>query len=141
MSSIAALMADAIAKIKTVTALGGKVGAAAGAKAQDPTMRNAKNPCAWVIYAGDNSRSTQNSTQSTPVVHEIQVKVIQDYKTEKEMLEVTFPTLQSVIQAMTGSTIASMPGQCLRWSYMGQSLEEVDERLVYVQRYSVQGNV
>lgn len=141
MTQIAQLMSDITEKLKTVPALNGRVGMAAGGKPGDPTMRGAKIPFAWPIYSGDNARTTQTSLQSTPVTHEVIVKVALTYGTEKEMTEVMWPALQSVIEAVTATPIAAIKGQCLRWSYMGQSLEEIDERLVYVQRYSVQGNV
>lgn len=141
MTDIAALMADITAKIKSCPSLHGRVGYTAGGKAGDPTMRKAPVPCAWPVYAGDNTRATQQGLQSTPVVHEVMVKVILSYTTEAEMANIAWPVLQEVIHTVTASTIASIKGTCTRWSYMGQTLEEIDERLVYVQRYSVSGNV
>lgn len=141
MTDIAALMADITAKIKTCPSLGGRVSYTVGGKPGDPTLRKAPVPCAWPVYAGDNTRSTQTGLASTPVVHEVMVKVVLAYTSEAEMNNISWPVLQEIIHTVTGSTIASIKGTCTRWSYMGQSLEEIDDRLVYVQRYSVSGNV
>lgn len=141
MTSISALMSDITDKIKIVPSLGGRVGFTAGGKPGDPTMRKAKVPFAWPVYAGDVPRTNQQNINSTPVTHEVIVKVCLAYTTEAEMNSVSYPVLQDIINEVTASTIPSIAGYCARWTYLGQSLEEIDERLVYVQRYSVQGNL
>lgn len=141
MTDIAELMVDITEKIKQVPALQNRVGFAAGGKAGDPTMRKAKVPFAWPVYAGDVPRTQQQNVQSTPVTHEVIVKVCLAYTNEAELSSVSYPVLQEIIQAVTGSNIPFIKGYCAKWSYLGQALEEIDERLVYVQRYSVQGNL
>lgn len=142
MTNIGQLMADITAKIKTVSALNGRVSFVAGGRPGDPTMRKAPIPCAWPVYAGDSSQATKQNLPHTPVQHEVMVKVILAYtNSEADMANIQYPVLQEIIKAVTEGTIDSIKGTCTRWSYSGQSIEEIDDRLVYVQRYSVQGSL
>lgn len=142
MTDIGALMADITAKIKAVPAIGGRVSFVVGGRPGDPTMRRAPIPCAWPVYAGDTSQSTMPNLPSTPVIHDVMVKVVLAYtNNESEMANIQYPVLQDIVRAVTGGTIESIKGACARWTYNGQTIEEIDDRLVYVQRYSVQGSL
>lgn len=141
MTSIAALMSDITDKIKAAPLLGGRVGFTAGGKPGDPTMRKAQLPFAWPVYTGDVPRTGQNNISTTPVTHEVIINVAVAYKDENSMNMISYPALQEVIEYATGTPIGSIKGFCARWSYLGQALVEIDDRLVYQQRYSVQGTL
>ncbi len=141
MTTITQLMQDIKAKVKAAPLLEGRAGTTVGAKAGDPTMRKAKMPCAWIIYVGNQTRSATSGTRVTSITHEVVVKILVPYEKEADMEMISWPTLEQVTQYVTGSPIASIPGACTRWTYMGMSMEELDDRLVYEQRYQVQGNV
>lgn len=142
MTDIATLMTSAVDKVKSATNIDSRAGLAAGGQPSNPTMRKAPLPCAWVIYAGDSNTSTETRAIG-PVVdvqHEIIVKVLTAYNTEQSLKTVSYPTLQNVIKSMTAEPV-STSGSCDRFKYEGQTLEELDDRMVYIQRYSLSGNL
>ena len=142
MTDIATLMESAVDKVKTATLLDSRAGLAAGGQAADPKMRRAPLPCAWVIYAGDANTSTEPRAigSVTDVQHEIIVKVLTAYNTEQSLKTVSYPTLQDVINSMTTEPV-STSGTCEHFKYEGQTLEELDDRIVYIHRYSISGNL
>lgn len=142
MTNIATLMESAVTKVKSAANIDSRAGLAAGGQAADPKMRRAPLPCAWVIYAGDANTSTDTRAigSTVDIQHEIIVKVLTAYNTEQSLKTVSYPTLQNVIKAMTTEPV-SLTGPCDRFKYEGQTLEELDDRIIYVQRYSLSGNL
>lgn len=138
--SIANLMDDIKRKVMLAPLLEGRVGTAAGGKAGDPTMRKAPTPSAWVVYAGNQSRATQTGTKSTPVTHEVIVKLIVPYSTEAIMSTVSWPVLNQVTEYVTANPVDGLT-YCARWVYVSTVMEELDDRIVYEQRYQIAGNV
>lgn len=141
MTTITQLMQDINARVKAAPLLQGRAGTTPGGKAGDPTMRKAQVPAAWVIYAGNNTRAARQGLAVTPVTHTVIVKVTVPYGTESELETISWPVLEQIIEHVTDTPIAAIAGACTRWTYEGTAMEELDDRLVYEQRYSVQGNL
>lgn len=141
MTTIAQLMQDIKERVKAAPLLNGRAGTAAGGRAADPTMRKATLPFAWIVYVGNSTRSARPGLPVTPITHSVIVKVAVPYGTETELETISWPTLEQVIEQVTNTPIPAVAGACTRWTYEGTSMEELDDRLVYEQRYSVQGNV
>jgi hypothetical protein len=138
--SIASVMTMAIDNVKTgAVTLDSRAGLASGGQSSDVSMRKAPLPCAWVLYAGDSS--TESDPRGIPgassVNHEIIVKVLVAYNNETTLKNISYPALEDVINAMITPVDTKT---CEAFKYIGQSLEEIDNRLVYIQRYSITGS-
>lgn len=139
--TITQLMQDIKVRVKAAPLLQGRAGTAAGGRAADPTMRKAALPFAWIVYVGNNTRTARTGTAVTPVTHTVVVKVAVPYGSEADLENISWPTLEQIIEHVTDTPIAAIAGACTRWTYEGTTMEELDDRLVYEQRYSVQGNL
>lgn len=138
---ITELMQDIITRAKQAPLLQGRAGAAAGGKPGDPTMRKVdKLPFAWLVYIG-NQATAQNRLPTTTVTHEVVIKVVVPYTKEADLFNVSYPALEEVISVVTSTPVDFIKGGCTRWSYLGTTLEELDDRLVYEQRYAIAGNL
>lgn len=138
--TITQLMVDIKNRVKAAPLMEGRVGTTPGGKSSDPTMRKAVTPFAWVLYVGNNTRTARAGIAITPVTHTVIVKIAVPYGTEADLENISWPVLEQVIEYVTDTPIAAF-GACTRWTYEGTALEELDERMVYEQRYSVQGNL
>ena len=139
--STAEIVGDAVTKIKSVVQLDSRAGLAAGGHEYDSTMRTAPLPCAWVLYGGmsNNSADPQAIPGVADVTYEIIVKVLLAYNTESDLKNVQYPTLDAVRESMIASKI--LTSKCEYYKFEAETLEEIDNRLVYVQRYSFNGNL
>jgi phage gp37-like protein len=112
-----------------------RVGLAVGGKNSDPMMVKVDRPAAWVMFVGDeNIDPTERKITCNPVVrHNFIVKIIIDYTTESDILAEQYPILDAVRTAIHAST--GVKGST--WRYDGQQLEELTDRMIYEQRYSL----
>lgn len=136
---IAEAAQDLITKLKTITSFGTtvkRVGLAAGAKGMDPMMEKADRPAAWVIFVGDsNPAGDRNPSCVTSIVLKFVVKVIVDYNTESDLLNIQYPLLEEIIQTVAGKEAGDLS---VKWKYDGQALDELTgDRMVFDQRYSI----
>jgi len=139
MTALADLMDDAITKTKSATTIDSRAGLAA-MHHTDPTMRRAPLPCAWVIYGGMSNASPDPNgiPGGIDASYEIIVKVLLAYNTESDLKAAQYPVLDDIRDAMTSSPLTAVKG-CVHFKFEAETLEEMDDRLVYVQRYSVKG--
>lgn len=139
MTALATLMNDASTKVKAATTLDSRAGLAA-MHFTDPTMRNAPRPCAWVIYGGmsNSSPDTRGIPGGIDATYEIIVKVLLAYNTEADLKAAQYPVLDDIRDAMTSTPVSAIKG-CEYFKFEAETLEELDDRLVYVQRYSIKG--
>lgn len=127
--------------VKDVTELNSRAGLAA-MHYSDPSMRNAPIPCAWVLYVGmsNNNAEPRGIPGVADVTQEIVVKILLAYNTESDLLNIQYPVLDAIREAMISTKIDASPS-CEYFKFEQETLEEIDDRLVYVQRYSFNGNL
>lgn len=134
---IADIIKEVNDRVKSVVALDARAGLTVGGSVSDPRMKRAPLPCAWVFFAGDN-QSNIEPIQSVKLELErmIFVKVLVAYSTEHDLLNISFPILDDVIKKITENPYFHN-NICQSINYQGQTLEEINDRLVYVQRYVI----
>ena len=140
---IGQLALDIITKAKSIESNGfgttvKRVGLAAGGTAIDPLMEKVARPAAWVIFVGDQNTdqtSDQGNCAGAQVSVNFIVKIIMDYDTEADLINVQYPLLKEVIRSINGT---QGPLGAKRWKYEGQTLDELSaNRVVFDQRYSI----
>lgn len=134
---ISELTLDLINKIKQVSALQNRVGAAVGGTAADPTMANAPMPFAWVVFGGD-VPAGEISRKHRECSYRFDVVVTVQYgQGEADLLNVQYPTLEAIPLAVRGVAMNQGAGE---WAYEGsQLLNVLPDRLVYQLTFSVIG--
>lgn len=136
---IGSIASDLVTQIKTVSALGNRVGLVVGGTEIDPINRNITLPAVWVIFVGDEAVSDTQFNKSQSIKLNFVVKVLMDYSNESDLVDTQFTLLEDVIKAVRGG-IPSVGAK--NWRYNGQTLDEMTpERLVWDQSYSTQINI
>jgi hypothetical protein len=138
---ISDLLQDLINRINTVPALSGKVGAAVGGTATDPTMSEAPVPFAWVIFGGDTPINDAEGGQNyRRVVYNFTVVTAVGYGiTEQEMFDTSMPVLEDIQYAVAG--LQGDTKYVDLWKYEGSELQAVfPSRLVYHINFSIIGH-
>jgi phage gp37-like protein len=136
---ITELAQDMLAKLKTVPALGGRVGLTLGATDSDPLMQDIQVPAAWVLYSGDqNVDAASDARTRSKQIYNFVVYVIIGYgSNEVDMLTNQYPILDSTVASIAGTEILNA-NVIMNWKYTGQSVVHVGvDRLLYEQRYSI----
>ena len=140
---IAAYAQDLVNKINTVTALVGKVGTAVGGTNADPLMLQAPVPFAFVVFNNDTSMDAQPDGRKYQLVrYHFMVGIHQEYATtpgwQDNMMNTTYPLLESVRSVINGKIGPNSANTNLRWEYGGQDLIFQDQgRVIYIQQYSI----
>lgn len=137
---IAELTQDLIAKLKAIPSnpfgvTNKRVGLAVGGKEADPMMTKLVRPAAWVMFVTDENVDTTTSmiVCAPSVKYNFIVKIIMDYTTEAEITSTNFALLDTVRNAIH----ATAEPNGAQWKYEGQQLEELTNRMIYEQRFSV----
>lgn len=140
---IGTLATDLLTKLKTITEFGTttpRVGLTIGGKTLDPIMENITKPACWVVFTGDantNQDRLPNACNKT-LSYSFVVKIVIDYKTDNDMINVQFPVLEDVVSTIHGTKVS---GRSDMWRYIGQALEEItDKRVVFNQTYTIAVN-
>lgn len=138
---IAELATDLQTKIKSIASgkLGTtpvRVGLAAGATSIDPFMEKVQLPAVWVVYVGDVQPDPDPLGKcGATVVAQFVVKVLLEYKNEKDMVDNQYPLLREIANQVNGQM--GPPG-AMRWKYTGQTLDELTgNRMVFDQQFSI----
>lgn len=136
---IGELTQNLINKISAVTALGGRVGAAVGGTATDPTMAEAPVPFAWVIFGGDIPEVAERGEKYQLVKYNFSVVVAISYGgTEEDLINNQLKVLEDIQMAVRGTQGHENSDL---WLYEGQELQNVyPSRLVYNVRFSTVGH-
>lgn len=125
------LTSDLIAKVGTVTALGGRVAATLGGTEADPTLANLETPAAWVIYQG--SQNSDKPAQKWQVTREnFTVLVFLTYGAgETDFVNTQLKLVEDIAQAVRG-TLPMEQGSTL-WEFAGASLVDIEPTRVTYQ--------
>lgn len=136
------LAQDLVTRVASIPALAASTGLALGGRGADPTLTQLPPPAAWVIYRGDTPDEPPygNAHGGPALVPGVQIMlqafaviVYLPYTDQADLIDVQFPLLESVIQAIRGQDSPS--GH--RWRYVGQKLSLVyNDRIAYEQRYT-----
>lgn len=132
-SPISTAATDLITKVKTVAALNQRVGITSGGSKNDPEMIQAPRPSAWIVFTGDVNTSPGQPACEASLQLTFIVKVLLDYKNDTDILTNQLPILSQIQKTVHGSTAPNG----MKWQYNGQSIEEMTDRLVYAQQYSL----
>lgn len=136
---ISAATQDLITKLKAIAGnpfgtAPKRVGLTVGGKNADPLMVKMARPGAWVMFVGDQNVDTSSRVVCGPIVQlNFIVKIIMDYTTETEIIATQYALLGTVRDAIH----ASDGPKGAPWKYEGQQLEELTDRMIYEQRYSL----
>lgn len=133
MSNIETVTQHLVDTVSSVSAFGGRVGLAVGGQDLDPINRELTRPAAWVIYIGDDQVSGNTVTPCSTVKMNFIVKILVDYDNEASLIATHLPLLHQVVQAVQGG----QPVTGAKWLYEGQGLEELTDRMVWNQQYSI----
>ena len=127
---IAELAQDLITKIRTVPALGNRVGLAAAGGPTDPSMKTVPMPAVWVMYEGESPVSQEiRGSHAEDVEVRFTAAVMISYVDQPDLLNNQLPTLEAIARSVSGKESTQF---ALRWKYQGAQLVEIfDDRLVY----------
>ena len=136
MSKIDLITQDLVDKMKTITALGNRVGLAVGGTDIDPINRDLTRPAAWVIFTGTPVIDASDSaTQTVAVAYTYVVKVLIDYDTESQLITTDLPILENTISTVKGTNINGLGFHT--WTFGGLALESLDaDRMVWILNFS-----
>ena len=128
---IGAVLEDLIAKVSSVTALGGRVAATLGGTEADPTLVHIETPAAWVLYQG--SQNSDKPAQKWQVTREnFNVLVFLAYgQGEDDFINTQIALVEEIAQAVRG-TLPLDQGSTL-WEFQGATLVEVEPTRVTYQ--------
>lgn len=123
--------------LRTVPALAQNVGLTLGGQTPDPSLSKIALPAAWVLHTGD--KPTDPDDAIVPAVQGVRfhyvVAIYLPYVSQSDMLNVQFPLLEAVINAVRGQTAPS--GH--RFAYAGQRITLINPgRITYEQTYTLQ---
>jgi hypothetical protein len=141
---ISDVLRDILAKITVLPGLTNTAGIALGGRGSDPSMKKIALPAAWVMYGKDSTDEapfghTGYQPGSVPeegalLLIDIVILLYVAYDTQDDMLDVQYPFLESVIDAINGSEAPNG----MRWRYVSQKLAIVlPDRQAYEQHYSL----
>ena len=134
---IGAVLGDLIAKVSSVTALGGRVAATLGGTEADPTLVHIETPAAWVLYQG--SQNSDKPAQKWQVMREnFIVLVFMTYGAgEEDFIDTQLKLVEDIAQAVRG-TLPMDQGSTM-WEYSGASLVDVEpSRVTYQLSFSTE---
>lgn len=125
------VLKDLIAKVKTVSALGGRVAATLGGTEADPTLVHITTPAAWVLYQG--SQNSDKPAQKWQVTREnFTVLVFMAYgQGEADFLDTQIKLVEDIAQAVRGTL--PMDQGSTYWEFDGASLVEIEPTRVTYQ--------
>jgi hypothetical protein len=134
---IAELAQNLIDKIKTVTALGNRVGLAAAGGATDPSMASVPLPAAWLLFEGDSVDETFQSPVQD-ITYKFNLALMVSYKDQLDLINNQLPTIEAIARCVSGKDSTSSAS---RWQYQGAQLVDVfNDRLVYELSFMVQAS-
>lgn len=133
---IAELATNLIDKIKTVSALGNRVGMAAAGGPTDPSMKSVPLPAAWLMFESDSITSADSRGYTADDVDYVfTLAVMISYKSQEDLINNQLPLLEAIARSASGKESTNF---ALRWKYQGAQLVDVfDDRLVYEMRFLV----
>lgn len=132
--AIKELAEDLIAKLKTVTALGNRIGMASAGLASDPTMKTVPLPAVWLMYQGDTPTSGEYGFVED-IEYTFTAAVMVSYKDQADVLNTQLPFIENLAKSVSGKESTNF---ALRWKYQGAQLVDVfDDRQVYELRFAV----
>lgn len=125
------VLKDLIAKVKTVSALGGRVAATLGGTEADPTLVHITTPAAWVLYQG--SQNSDKPAQKWQVTREnFTVLVFMAYgEGETDFVDTQIRLVEDIAQAVRGTL--PMDQGSTYWEFDGASLVEIEPTRVTYQ--------
>jgi hypothetical protein len=134
--AIAELAQDLIAKLKSVPAMGNRVGLATAGRATDPSMKRVPMPAAWVLFDSDtNTNPDDRGFLQTDIDMTFSVFVMLSYTSEADLINMQLVTLEDLARAASGKDSTNFG---MRWKYLGcQLLSTFSDRLVYELKYLV----
>jgi hypothetical protein len=126
---------DIIQRIKTVPQLGGRVGFTIGGTESDPFNRNLTLPYAWVLYTGDVPQTEPRYSTScvSQITLQYVVLIATNKGTDYDYINTHLPLLHDVVAAVAGGE----PVAGSRWLYLGQSLTNIEGRMVWQQQFTI----
>jgi len=126
---IAEFAQNLIDKIKTVPALGNRVGLAAAGGPTDPSMASVPLPAAWLMFEGDNVDGERFNGPVQDISYRFTLALMVSYKDQPDLINTQLPTIEAVARSVSGKESTNFG---TRWSYQGAQLVDVfDDRLVY----------
>lgn len=131
------ILEDLVNKVKTVSALGGRVAATLGGTEGDPTLVHIETPAAWAIFQG--SLNSDKPAQKWQVMrHNFNVLVFLPYgQGEANFIDTQLKLVEDVAQAVRG-TLPLDQGSTL-WEFTGVNLIDIEPtRITYQLSFSVE---
>lgn len=126
---IAEFAQDLIDKIKTVDALGDRVGLAAGGGATDPSMSSVPMPAAWLVYDGDSVTADTFQSPVEDLEFRFVLQLMVSYKDQLDLINTQLPTIEAIARSVSGQESINSGS---RWRYLGAQLVATsDDRLIY----------
>lgn len=134
---IAELAQDLITKIKSVPALGDRVGMAAAGGATDPSMASVPLPAAWLLFEGD-SNEVEYSGPVQDMTYNFSLALMVSYKDQTSLINTELPVIEAVARSVSGKDSISSAS---RYVYQGATLVDVfNDRLVYQLSFMVKAS-
>jgi hypothetical protein len=138
---ISELTQDLINKIKSVSALQNRVGAAVGGTEADPTMSQAPCPYAWVIYGGSQPTGdsmAEGGRKYRMTMYDFTAVVGITYGiSDTDLLNNQLPVLEAIQQAVAGTEAIKYADL---WEYKGEDLAKIEpDRMIYQLKFSIVG--
>jgi hypothetical protein len=125
--AIAELATNLMDKLKSVAAMGNRVGLAAAGGITDPSMASVPLPAAWIMYEGDGIQ--YRSPQQGDIDYIFTVALMVSYVDQQDLLNIQLPTLEALARSVSGQESTDF---AMRWQYQGAQLVDVfTDRLVY----------
>lgn len=136
MSIISTMTRDLTDKLKTVPALGDRVGVTLGGTEADPALLNMPAPFAWaVVQSSRNEDIGQNAKLQRIQVNYIVYLGLDYGKGESAFVDTQLTLIEDIARAV-GSTVVGVPGPG-RWTFEGMNLVHADPtRLTYALTFS-----
>jgi hypothetical protein len=126
---IAEFAQDLIDKIKTVPALGNRIGLAAAGGATDPSMSSVPLPAGWILFEGENLELPSNNSTPQDMIYNFSLALMLSYSSQLDLINTQIPTIEAIARSVSGKESTS---QGSRWFYNGAQLVDVfNDRLVY----------
>lgn len=112
-----------------------RVGLALGGTSIDPLMVKVATPAAWVIYVGSTPQDQPNAQISCiqNMSYTFVIKVVMDYVDEQTLLAENYPLLELIRRSVHNQ----VGPNGAKWRFEGELLEEITDRLIFEQRYSL----
>jgi hypothetical protein len=131
--AIAELASNLIDKLKTVPAMGNRIGLAAAGGMTDPSMKTVPLPAAWVLFESDSV--TYESSRTGDVDYVFSVAVMVNYESQADLINTQLPTLEALARSVSGRESTDF---AMNWQYQGaQLVDAFTDRLVYELKFMV----